>query len=134
LSLSERELAALDDVEAAAKRILAYIKGLNSEQFTTDSMVRDAVTMNFVVIGEAVNRLPGAVTARFPGVPWRDVVSLRNRIVHGYATLQPDRLWTIATREVGELLTVVQVITADVDPPEGADLESAWLRRPDAER
>lgn len=44
----------------------------------------DAVLYNLVVIGEAVNALPAAVTAAEPDVPWRDVVDMRNFLSHEY--------------------------------------------------
>ena len=47
-------------------------------------MAFDAVLYNLVVIGEAVNALPPALTAAEPDVPWRDVVDMRNFLSHEY--------------------------------------------------
>jgi len=37
-------------------------------------------------------------------IPWRDIVSLRHRIVHEYFRLDLDVIWEIVQRDVPELI------------------------------
>jgi uncharacterized protein with HEPN domain len=49
------------------------------------------------VRGEAANRLTEEFQARHAEVRWRDVIALRNRIAHGYFSLDDELVWQIAT-------------------------------------
>jgi uncharacterized protein with HEPN domain len=55
---------------------------------------------NFTVLGEAAGQLPDHVKARFPGIAWQQPVRLRNRIVHGYWSIDVEVLHTAATEQL----------------------------------
>lgn len=42
---------------------------------------------------------------RYPDIQWRDIVGLRNVIVHAYFGLNWDRIWQTVTRDVRPLRT-----------------------------
>lgn len=52
------------------------------------------------MLGEATNLLSEELKLRFPDVPWRQPVSLRNRVVHGYWSVDIDILYTTASRNL----------------------------------
>lgn len=56
------------------------------------------------VIGEAANRLSAEDRVRFPEVPWADIISLRNRLIHGYDAVDLDIVWQVVT---GDLPTLI---------------------------
>jgi uncharacterized protein with HEPN domain len=62
-----------------------------------------AVLHHLTVIGEAISRLSPELTARNPEVPWRQIVAVRNRIVHAYFELDWQILWDSAIRDVPRL-------------------------------
>ncbi|MGH3200372.1 MAG: HepT-like ribonuclease domain-containing protein, partial [Streptosporangiaceae bacterium] len=49
-----------------------------------DRQRRDALLWNFTVLGEAAGQLSTEVKERFPDIAWQQPIRLRNRIVHGY--------------------------------------------------
>ena len=64
------------------------------------------------VIGEAAARLTVEFYARYPEVPWRDIVAFRNIAVHAYFAVEWSIVWVAATeeaqllrRQVGEILS-----------------------------
>jgi hypothetical protein len=60
-------------------------RGVSVGDLEADRQRRDALLWNFtVVLGEAAGQLSDDVKTRFPGVMWQQPVRLRNRIVHGY--------------------------------------------------
>jgi uncharacterized protein with HEPN domain len=69
-------------------------------------------------IGEAANHVDPDVQAAHPEVPWRDVVGLRNRVVHSYFEVDLDILWNVATVEVPKLVPQVEAILSEL--PDGA--------------
>lgn len=45
------------------------------------------------IAGEAARRVPQAVRARHPSVPWRQMVGMRDRLIHGYDQVNLDIIW-----------------------------------------
>lgn len=54
------------------------------------------------VVGEAATRVPPDLQERYSGVPWRAVIGLRNRLIHGYDSVDLDIVWQIVWQIVRE--------------------------------
>jgi uncharacterized protein with HEPN domain len=58
--------------------------------------------------------LPYCIIHRHPEVPWRQIISVRNRIVHAYFDLDWQILWNAAAADVPELRRqILAILTAD---------------------
>ena len=79
-----RELLLLEEVIDAAEQAHVLVSEVSVEQLAGDRQRRDALLWNFTVLGEASTQLPADLKTRFAEVPWRQPTRLRNRIVHGY--------------------------------------------------
>ena len=55
-------------------------------------------------IGEATNRLPEAFRSEFSAIPWRQIIDMRNRLVHHYEVTDPDQVWGTLERSIPELV------------------------------
>ncbi len=60
------------------------------------------------VVGEAANRVPQDIRAKIVDIPWRDVISLRNRLVHGYDTVDIRVVKKIVEAEFPSLSLIVR--------------------------
>jgi len=58
----------------------------------------------------AATRVPDPFRARFPSIPWRDVSDLRNRLIHGYDSVDHGVLWDIITLDLPPLIDQLQII------------------------
>ena len=83
--------------------VLAELVGDDPAAFEADVRTQWAVEMGLIRIGEAVNRIPTEVLARFPDQPWRQIVAMRNFAAHQYDDLVPARVWRTVTRDVPAL-------------------------------
>lgn len=66
--------------------------------------------MNLQISGEAANRIPEEVRARYPDADWRPVVALRNIIPHGYFTLNRRIMWETVQTDLPTLLRQIERI------------------------
>lgn len=90
----------VDDMIEFAEKVMAYTSGLDQEAFVGNALVYDATVRNLELIGEAAARIPDAVRAAHPAVPWRLLVATRNRLIHGYLGIDNDTLWSIVASDV----------------------------------
>ncbi|MFM6999829.1 MAG: DUF86 domain-containing protein [Limnohabitans sp.] len=103
--------AFLWDVREAALAIQTFTTGLDVASYENNQLVQAAVERKFEVIGEALNqlsKLDAAMAAQLPDLP--QIVAFRNQLIHGYATVNPSTVWTIAQNSLPDLITAVQVL------------------------
>ncbi|HUE25099.1 MAG TPA: DUF86 domain-containing protein [Bryobacteraceae bacterium] len=105
-----RDSSFLEDVLEAAGKIESIIAATSENSFIADQVLQAAVLHHLTVIGEAVNRLSPEVRDNHPEVPWRQLVSVRNRIVHAYFDLDWKILWIAATEDVPALRIQISAI------------------------
>jgi uncharacterized protein with HEPN domain len=77
----------------------ARLVRMGRQHFDDDWLTRRAAKNIVTEFAETANRLPEAFKRRHPQVPWRAVNGMRNRIVHVYATADPDIIWNVLARE-----------------------------------
>jgi uncharacterized protein with HEPN domain len=80
----QRDVLLLTEMIDAAEQAQRLASGVTVSQLETDRQRRDALLWNFTVLGEAAGQVSNEVKARFPGIVWQQPARLRNRIVHGY--------------------------------------------------
>ena len=97
----------------AANRIASYIEGVEKAEFIRRDIVFDAVCLNLVRIGEGGKFLSAEAKANLTAVHWPDVVTMRNRIAHGYRTLEESIIWHTAVESVPDLAAMIRPILAE---------------------
>lgn len=112
---ADNDRVALIEIVDSARAIDGYLSGFDEAAFLADRRTCDAVTMHVLVIGEAVGRLSVAAKAALGSYPWELIRGVRNRIAHGYASINFLRVWTIASVDIPELETAVRRVVGD-DP------------------
>lgn len=123
--MSRKDTATLLSILEAADKILNYVKGLRSAaEYHDNSVVFDATLMNFVVIGEMVDRLSEELRAGNPDVDWNRIKSFRNIVAHDYMGVDADEVWQIIQERVPELRQQVKKILESAAGTESPDVET----------
>ncbi len=60
------------------------------------------------MIGEAAGKVSEATRRDLASVPWREIVGMRNRLVHGYAAVDHDVVWAVVTRDLPVLASSLE--------------------------
>lgn len=98
------------DMVACCDRILEETAGLDRNSLVADRLRYESVRYNLIVLGEAATKVPGRIRERHQGVPWRDMVATRNRLIHGYPGVDSGVVWETSTRDIPELRTALRVL------------------------
>ncbi len=105
----------LKDVLDSIDKIERYLQGFDFEKFKTDEVKIDAVIRNVEIIGEAANNLTRDFRSNNTSIEWRKIIATRNRIIHGYATVDLEIIWNITQKDLGNLKTEIEKILEESD-------------------
>ena len=116
MKLESRKLL-LDAVEAC-DAIAQHLSGVAFTGYRDSRLLRRAVEREFEIVGEALNRLNKADPATAERiVELRRVVDFRNRIVHGYDTVDDEAVWDIAQVHLAVLSKQLRALLDSAEPP-----------------
>ena len=102
--MNVEDLASLYDALSAAKKVERFVRGVYWDGFQASDEKSSAVYGQLVILGEACTRLSPEVRARYDDVPWRQIIGMRNRIIHGYDEVNWEIVWQVATEHVPRLI------------------------------
>jgi uncharacterized protein with HEPN domain len=109
--MSERNSTVLlNDIAEAIHNIFEFTRGISFEEYSSDIKTRHAVEHNFMVIGEAVARLPENFKQKNSEVNWRQVKDFRNVIVHDYFGIDNNIVWDIIQLNLTDLLEDISAV------------------------
>lgn len=97
------DLLYLREMLQSTSRAREIVSGLSLREIVNDSLRRDALLWNFTVLGEAASSVSAEFRDAHPEIPWRRASDLRNRVVHGYWSLDLEILYQTAERDLPAL-------------------------------
>ena len=112
--IPERDTALLLDMLLAAQDACTFTAGMTADAFTGSRLHQNAVIRSLEVIGEAAGKVSASTQAGHPEIPWRDCTAMRNRLIHGYADIRLDLVWTVVQDRLPSLIAAL----APLVPPE----------------
>ena len=83
-----------------AQEAVELIRGRSRGDLDSDRLLGLALVRLLEIIGEVAARVPSEEQVRRPGVPWPQIVGLRNRLIHGYDSIDYDIVWQIVTTDL----------------------------------
>jgi uncharacterized protein with HEPN domain len=95
----------LDDMIEFTEKVILYTDGLNQAEFVLSGLNYDATVRNLELIGEAANHIPDEMRTANPHIHWRQIIAMRNRLIHGYLGIDNDILWSVIETDIPELLS-----------------------------
>ena len=65
------------------------------------------------MIGEAARKVSLEGQLAPPEIPWREIISMRNRIVHDYLGVDEDVVWEVVTFDLPSLVAVLERVVPE---------------------
>ena len=97
--------------------------GRSRTDLDDDRLFELAIVRLCEMIGEAANRVPAETRNQYPHIPWRQLVGFRNRLIHGYESIDYEVLWQVLSRDLPQLLAALEAILDDAGCRPATDRE-----------
>lgn len=81
----------------------------------SDRQLQLSIVRLIEIVGEAANRVSRETQREHPEVAWREAVTARNRVIHGYDLIDLDIVWEIATNDLPALAGALDRILTGED-------------------
>lgn len=108
-------IKALHALEAAEKAV-AFLEGLEREDLDRDEKLSLAVVRLLEIVGEAAAQTEATFREAHPDVPWRRMVALRNRLIHGYFDINLNVVWDTVKTDFPPMVAALQnILNSDDD-------------------
>ena len=91
-----------------------YTRDMDEEGFRKNHMVQDAVLKQIEVIGEAAKHIPPGFTGRHPEVPWKDIVGMRDIVVHNYFGVDISATWKTVSTDIPVLKNTIDTLLRNI--------------------
>ncbi len=111
--MSHEFLDYIEDILDAMEKAEILLNEASYEQFAADFRINFAVVRALEIIGEAAKRLPMSVRESYPGIPWRNMAGMRDRIVHGYDSINLPIVWRVVKTDIPDLEPSIRQILED---------------------
>jgi len=89
---------------------IGLVRGRTRADLDSDRLLNLGLVRLLEIVGEAASRLPSDEQVRYPKIPWRQIVNLRNRLIHGYDRVDFDLLWKILQEDMPSLVAELDAI------------------------
>jgi len=87
-------------IRDSINKINLYTGNITKENYIENSMIHDAVIRQFEIIGEAANNITLDFRLRYETVPWKNMIALRNKVIHGYFGVNLNIIWDAVNVEL----------------------------------
>lgn len=103
----------VEDILDAMDKAEVLVEGFTYPEFEEDFRTNFAVIRALEIIGEATKRLPMSIREHYPEIPWTGMAGMRDRIIHGYDTVDLQIVWDVVQQDIPEIKPQIQQILAD---------------------
>ncbi len=99
----------------AAKEALSFVAGREREDLDKDRMLALALVRSMEIVGEAGAMVSSEGRAEITGIPWREIVAMRNRLIHAYFDVNLDVVWETVQNDLPPLISTLEKALRDAE-------------------
>jgi len=106
----DRDQVYLLHIKQSIFQIKKYLKGATLGALQNDDMLTDALARQLSIIGEATNNFSPEFKKRNADIPYRDMISMRNFLIHKYAKVDRKTVWETCKNDITSLEETIDEI------------------------
>jgi uncharacterized protein with HEPN domain len=110
--MKENDRIRIQHIIDAAQEALSFVRDTDQENFSKNRMMILSVIKEIEIIGEAASKITDETKLKYLDVPWKDIVGMRNRLIHGYFDVDVKIVWNTTRINLPPLVSSLEAILA----------------------
>ena len=98
-----------------AREAVSFVGGKNQRDLDNDRVLELALVRLVEVVGEAAAKTSPECKQDYPFIPWAEIIGMRNRLIHGYNSVDLNVLWDTIEIDLPPLIEKLQEILVKSD-------------------
>lgn len=94
----------------AAQKAIHFITNRTREDLNRDELLSLSLVRPLEIVGEAANGVSEDFCKQHNSIPWKKMIELRNRLIHGYFDINMDIVWDTVTKDLPPLIAGLESI------------------------
>ncbi|MCZ6635031.1 MAG: DUF86 domain-containing protein [bacterium] len=117
--LAPDDMVRLQHMLDYAVEAIDLMQGKTRSNLDQDRLLQLGMVRLIELIGEAASRVTKETQDRHEQIPWPQIVSMRNRLIHGYDFVDYDILWQTVQEDLPELVAKLKLVFRTTEQSEG---------------
>jgi len=97
----------------AAREAALFAKNKTRSSLESNRMLTLSIVKDLEIIGEAAFKMTKETREDFPQIPWQNIISMRNRLIHAYFDINLDIVWKTVVEDLPPLIAELEKIVPD---------------------
>lgn len=97
----------------AGRESIGFASGQTRSDLDSNRMLLLSLVKSVEILGEAANKVSDELRNEYPDFPWREMVTMRNRLIHGYFDINHDIVWQTVVTELPPLVAALESILSE---------------------
>ncbi len=111
--MNKNDIIRLQHMIDAACEAVSFVEGKERSELDKNRMLVLSLVRCIEIVGEAASTISPECKTKFPYIPWRDIVAMRNRLIHAYFNVNLDIVWVTVQEELPLLITQLEQILSE---------------------
>lgn len=94
----------------AINDIVDFSENKNRIDLENDKMLSYSLIHLLELIGEAANGISSEFQNNYSSIPWKAIIGMRNRLIHGYFDIDLDIVWKTVNEDIPKLKKEVEKV------------------------
>jgi uncharacterized protein with HEPN domain len=104
----EDDVVRIRHILDAAREAVAFSKGRIRADLNTDRKLNLSLVRLLEIIGEAAMAISPQFRQKYSGLPWKNMIGMRDRLIHGYFDVNLDVVWETVTHDLPSLIAQLE--------------------------
>lgn len=115
MQLSNSDAVRLRHMLEFARKAVQFVEGKSRSDLDRNEQLSLSLVRLVEIIGEAASKVSQEFQERTPSIPWADIISTRNRLVHAYFDVNLNILWDTVVNDLPPLIAELQKIINETE-------------------
>jgi uncharacterized protein with HEPN domain len=100
----------------AANEAIEWAEGKSRDDIENERLLNLSLVRLIEIVGEAADHVSSEFCLSHPSVPWKEIIGMRHRLIHGYDNIDYDLLYQTIQEDLPALVALLEGII----PPSGS--------------